>query len=91
MNLSAKDHVKAYVRRWPIDKSFRSMKQYCGLTDCQMCREDNQVFHIFNVFFADSITTLKKIVNGKNAVDDIVNEWRNRSYLGIKVKVMYRG
>lgn len=80
MKLSAKDHVKAYARRWPIDKSFRSMKQYLGLTDCQMCGEDRQVFHIFNVFLAYSIATLKKIASGKKAVEDILNEWRNQEF-----------
>lgn len=80
MDLSAKGHVKAYARRWPIDKSFRSMKQYLGLTDCQMCSEIKQVFHIFNVFLAYSIATLKKIASGKNTVEDILNEWRKQEF-----------
>lgn len=76
MNLSAKEQVIAYNRRWPIDKSFRSEKQYLGLTDCQMCSEVKQTFHIFNVFLAYSLATLEKIARGKNAVEDILNDWR---------------
>lgn len=76
MELSAKDHVIAYSKRWPIDKSFRSMKQYLGLTDCQMCSEVKQTFHIFNVFLAYSMATLEKIANGKKSVEDILNALR---------------
>ena len=49
MELSAKEQVEAYDRRWPIDKSFRSQKQYLGLTDCQMCNARKQTFHIFKL------------------------------------------
>jgi len=76
MNLHPKEQVKAYNRRWTIDKSFRSQKQYLGLTECQMCSEVNQAFHIFNVFLAYSLVTLQKIANGKNSVEDILNAWR---------------
>jgi hypothetical protein len=76
MNLSAKEHVEAYSRRWPIDKSFRTMKQYLGLRDCQMCDGIRQAFHIFNVFMAYAIATIEKIANGKKSVEEILNEWR---------------
>lgn len=76
MDLPAKEQVKAYGRRWPIDKSFRSQKQYLGLTDCQMCSEVKQTFHIFNVFLAYSLATLEKIANGTNSVETILNAWR---------------
>lgn len=76
MSLSAKEQVEAYNRRWPIDKSFRSQKQYLGLTDCQMCSEVKQTFHIFNVFLAYSLATLEKIANGANSVENILNAWR---------------
>ena len=73
MDLPAKEQVQAYNRRWPIDKSFRSKKQYLGLIDCQMCSEVKQTFHIFNVFLAYALATLEKIANGKNSVEDILN------------------
>lgn len=76
MNLSAKEHVAAYLRRWPIDKSFRTMKQYLGLRDCQMCAGIKQTFHIFNVFMAYAIATVEKIANGKKSVEEILKVWR---------------
>ena len=76
MDLPAKEQVKAYDRRWPIDKSFRSKKQYLGLTECQMCSEVKQTFHIFNVFLAYSMATLEKIANGTNSVENILSVWR---------------
>ncbi len=76
MNISPKDHVKAYAQRWPIDKSFRSMKQYLGLTDCQMLSNTKQAFHIFNVFLAYAIATRAKIASGKQSVEDVINSLR---------------
>ena len=77
MELSAKEHVAAYNKRWVIDKSFRTMKQYFGLTDCQMLRGLRQALHVFNVFLAYSFGTIEKIFNKKNCVEDIINGWRN--------------
>lgn len=71
MELSAKGHVAAYDRRWPIDKSFRSMKQYLGLTECQMLSGLKQTLHIFNVFLAYSMATIEKIANAKKNVEEI--------------------
>jgi hypothetical protein len=76
MELSAKDHVIAYLRRWPIDKSFRTMKQYLGLRDCQMQSGIKQTLHIFNVFMAYAVATTEKIFNGKKSVEEILNKWR---------------
>jgi hypothetical protein len=77
MELSAKDHIAAYNRRWPIDKSFRSMKQYLGFKDCQMCDGLKQTLHIFSVFLAYALATLEKIANGKKSVEEILKVWRN--------------
>lgn len=76
MDLSAKEQVVAYNRRWPIDKSFRSKKQYIGLTDCQMCSKIKQAFHIYHVFLAYSLATIEKIASGANSVENILNDWR---------------
>lgn len=76
MDLNAKEQVEAYSRRWPIDKSFRSCKQYLGLKDCQMLTAQKQTFHIFNVFLAYSLATVEKIAKGKKCVEDIFNELR---------------
>lgn len=77
MELSAKEHVIAYSRRWPIDKSFRTMKQYLGLRDCQMRAGIKQTLHILNVFMAYSIATIQKIVTKKKSVEEFLNQCRN--------------
>ena len=77
MELSAHGHVIAYSRRWPIDKSFRSMKQYLGLKDCQMLSGLKQTLHVFNVFLAYSMATIEKIANAKNSVEEIFKICRN--------------
>ena len=76
MDLSAKEHVEAYNRRWTIDKSFRTMKQYLGLKDCQMLKGIQQTLHIFNVFLAYALATIEKIFNGKKSVEEVLKEWR---------------
>lgn len=76
MELAAKDHVVAYSRRWPIDKSFRTMKQYLGLCDCQMLNGIKQTFHILNVFMAYAVATIEKIAKGEKSVEKILNSWR---------------
>ena len=76
MELSAKDHVVAYSRRWPIDKSFRTMKQYLGLCNCQLRDGIKQTFHILNVFMAYAVATIEKIAKGEKSVEKILNSWR---------------
>lgn len=76
MNLSAKEHVIAYDRRWTVDKSFRSMKQYVGLKDCQMLKGIRQTLHIFNAFMAYSLATIEKIASRKKSVEEVLKEWR---------------
>tara|TARA_B100001964_G_C14158912_1_gene565686 strand:- start:122 stop:1177 length:1056 start_codon:yes stop_codon:yes gene_type:complete len=77
MSITAKDHVDAYNRRWTIDKSFRTQKQYLGLKDCQMLSGDKQTFHILNVFLAYSFATIKKIAKKKKSVEDVLRTWRH--------------
>ena len=81
MRLTAKEHIVAYLRRWPIDKSFRSMKQYLGLRDCQMRSGIKQAFHIFNVFMAYAIATIEKIASGKKSVEEVLKAWRSAKKL----------
>lgn len=76
MHLSAKEHVNVYLNRWPIDKSFRTMKQYLGLRDCQMCSHEKQTCHLFSVFLAYAIATLKQIAKKEKSVERILSFWR---------------
>lgn len=76
MNLSAKEQVAAYDRRWTIDKSFRTEKQYFGISDCQMLSEEKQTLHILSVFVAYAYATLEKIASQKKSVEQVLNDWR---------------
>ena len=76
MTLFAKGHLEAYNNRWTIDKSFRTKKQYLGLTDCQMLSSDKQSLHIFNVFLAYSLATVEKIAKKKKSVESVLHAWR---------------
>ena len=51
-NLSAKQHVLAYSKRWPIEKMFRTLKQSLGAKDCQSIKKEKQEAHLYATFFA---------------------------------------
>jgi hypothetical protein len=54
------DHVEAYKRRWPIEKCFRTTKQYLGLKECFSTDLETQRDHISAVFLAYAIAHLEK-------------------------------
>jgi hypothetical protein len=81
MNLTAKEHVIAYNRRWTIDKSFRTQKQYLGLKDCQMLSDDKQTFHILNVFLGYAYATMEKISKRKKSVEEVIKHlWKSKKF-----------
>ena len=45
-------HIKTYQKRWPIEKMFRTTKQYLGLQECQARKMETQLNHIASVFLA---------------------------------------
>lgn len=49
------EHVKDYKKRWPIEKVFRTSKQYLGLQECFSTNIDTQLNHVAAVFLAYSI------------------------------------
>lgn len=49
------DHVKTYKKRWPIEKLFRTSKQYLGLQDCFSTDMKTQHNHMAAVLLAYSI------------------------------------
>jgi hypothetical protein len=46
------EHVKTYQKRWPIEKMFRTTKQYLGLQECQSRKMGTQLNHVASVFLA---------------------------------------
>jgi len=64
--LTAKQHVKAYDLRWPIEKMFRTLKQSLGIQDCQSTLDEKQRMHIFATFAAFTKLEILKISKKKN-------------------------
>lgn len=51
-NLTPKQHVLAYSKRWPIEKMHRTLKQHLGVHQCQCVSQKKQRAHIFATFLA---------------------------------------
>ncbi len=71
--VDAKSQLKLYSNRWPIEKSFRTIKQKLGLSDCRMITSSQQTIHILTVFFTFSFLETEKISKRKKSVDEILN------------------
>ena len=74
--LTAKQHVKAYELRWPIEKMFRTLKQYLGIQDCQSTSEEKQSAHIFATFAAFTELEILKISKKKKSPEEVIREIR---------------
>lgn len=53
-------YVKAYKKRWPIEKFFRTAKQHLGLQDCFSTKMDVQMNHITSTFVAYAFAVLEQ-------------------------------
>jgi len=74
--LSAKEHIKAYACRWPIEKMFRTMKQGLGLEDCQCVSTKKQRGHILANFLAFTELETQKISKKKKSPEEILKNAR---------------
>jgi len=70
--LSAKQHVKAYACRWPIEKMFRTTKQKFGLENCQCIPEEKHEAHVTFVFLAFTEAELIKITSRQKSTEESV-------------------
>ena len=70
--LSAKEHVKAYACRWPIEKMFRTTKQNLGLEDCQCVSAEKQRAHILATFLAFTELEIQKINKKKKSPEEVL-------------------
>jgi len=51
------EHVKNYKKRWPIEKVFRTTKQYLGLQECFSTKMQTQFDHVCNIFLRAHLKT----------------------------------
>ncbi len=70
--LTAKQHVKAFGLRWPIEKMFRTLKQSLGIQYCQSTSVKKQRAHIFATFLAFSELEIQKISKKKKSPEQVL-------------------
>jgi len=67
MDLSAKEYLSLYGKRWEIETMFRTMKQSLGLAQCCSRKIERQESHIYAVFLSFSfLQNEKKVGRFKN-------------------------
>ena len=78
-NLSAKQILAIYDKRWHIEKSYRRLKQKFGVQQCQLTSFEKQKAHLYATFFVDAIFSIKSS-NGKSSIppDEIINNIRRQ-------------
>lgn len=72
----AKEYVKLYKQRWPIEKFFRTAKQKLGLSECQSISITKQKAHIFTVFLAFARVAKKTLNSRESSTDQSINSMR---------------
>ena len=81
--LSPKQQIEAYELRWPIEKMFRTVKQYLGLQDCQSVSTQKQRAHIFATFLAFTELEMHKINKKKKSPEEVLKIFRVQNTLKI--------
>lgn len=80
---SAKEHVKAYEKRWPGEKFNRTSKQSLGISHCQSTNHDKQRLHIFVVMTSYTVLQLIQIDQHKQSVEEILHGIRRQKNIDI--------
>ena len=80
MDLTAKEHGKAYKLRWPQEKINRTSKQKFGIDQCQVVEAEKQKAHIMAGYLAHTIIEIAKNDESKQSVDEIVNFIRRQHF-----------
>lgn len=78
-NLSPKEHIEAFDLRWPIEKMFRTVKQYLGFQQCQSTFTEKQRAHIFATFLAFAELEIQKIVKKKKSPEAVLKILRGQN------------
>jgi len=85
--LSPKQHIDAYAFRWPVEKMFRTLKQYLGLQECQSTSVEKQRAHIFATFLAFTELEMHKINKKKKSPEEVLKFFRVQNTLKIKPQI----
>jgi len=74
----AKEHVKAYEKRWPGEKFHRTGKQSLGLSHCQSTNDAKQKFHFHLVMVSYTVLQLMQIDQQKQSVEEVLHPIRRQ-------------
>jgi hypothetical protein len=80
---SAKEHVKAYEKRWPGEKFNRTSKQSLGVSHCQSINPDKQRFHVFAVMVSYAVLQLMQIDQRKQSVEETLHPIRRQKKIDV--------
>ena len=64
------EHVSNYKKRWPIEKMFRTSKQFLGLQECFSTKLDKQLNHVSSVLVAYALLNIKQKTNHFKTPED---------------------
>lgn len=73
---SPRVHIMRYKMRWPIEKFFRTSKQYLGLKDCQALSSEKQAVHVYLIMCAYAYLQVKACQTQKECVEDVIKPLR---------------
>lgn len=73
-----RNHVIAYKRRWPIEKIFRTTKQYMGLEECFSTQLETQEAHVAAVLLSYSIAQLEMKNKNLDTPEDAIKAIKSK-------------
>ena len=68
------EHLSSYNLRWNIEKFFRTIKQYLGLSHCQSTKIKHQNAHINSVFISYALIEYMRKIKNYKCPENIINE-----------------
>jgi GAF domain-containing protein len=77
------EHVKIYKKRWPIEKVFRTTKQYLGLQECFSTKMQTQFDHVCNVFLTYALVQCEMKKKGFNTPEECIKALKRKKYQNI--------
>jgi hypothetical protein len=83
LHRSAKEHVKAYEKRWPGEKFNRTGKQSLGISHCQSTNPDKQRFHVFVVMVSYTVLQLMQFDQQRQSVEEILHHIRRQKKIDV--------
>ena len=72
------DHVKSYKKRWPIEKIFRTTKQFLGIQECFSTKLETQESHVAAACAAYSIAQFEMKKSGYKTPEEALRALKTK-------------